>query len=188
MGVTLSAGINEVIATTRNNAAPMGIIARDRLSMVVFRASHTAANLEREGWLVANFCHDPLLYVRTAFEDLPEEEFLAFDVRGTAMQRLREAEGYIAFAASVVNRTEDRLFVLLEPLQDEVLQHRLHPVNRGFNSVVEAAIHATRYVRNGDPRLRVLIDHHAGLIRRCGGPREWEALRLLEGYLERGQS
>jgi len=58
-------------------------------------------------------------------------------------------------------------------------------VNRGFASVIEATVHATRYLRTHDPKLRELIDHHAGLVRRCGGQREQEALGMLEGYLER---
>jgi hypothetical protein len=28
-----------------------------------------------------------------------------------------------------------------------------------------------------------LIEHHTGLARKCGGPREWEALKLLERYI-----
>ncbi|MGE5831376.1 MAG: DUF447 domain-containing protein, partial [Methanomicrobiales archaeon] len=61
----LREGINEVIATTWNNAAPMGIIFRDgEYRMVLFRGSHTAMNIERWGWVVANIVHDPVLWVR----------------------------------------------------------------------------------------------------------------------------
>jgi len=66
----LREGINEVIATTRGNAAPMGIIVREgKLTMVVFRESHTAARLSSDGWVVANFLFDPVVYVKTAFDD-----------------------------------------------------------------------------------------------------------------------
>ena len=58
----LTEGINEVIATTRFNAAPMGIISRGgELRMMLFHGSHTAANIERDGWVVANFVYDPVL-------------------------------------------------------------------------------------------------------------------------------
>ena len=68
----IKGGINEVIATTAFNAAPIGIHYRDKTaSMIIFSGSHTAKNLERDGWVVANLVHDPVLYVRTAFEDLP---------------------------------------------------------------------------------------------------------------------
>jgi len=58
----LKDGINEVIATTACNAAPMGIHYRDgEANMVLFCGSHTAQNVERDGWVVANFIHDPVL-------------------------------------------------------------------------------------------------------------------------------
>ena len=58
-----------------------------------------------------------------------------------------------------------------------------YPVNRGFNSIIDAAVHGTRYVMTRDPELRRLIEYHAGIVRKCGGIREREALDLLLGYL-----
>jgi len=72
---------------------------------------------------------------------------------------------------------------VLTPVKEVVVSPAVHPVNRGYNSVIEAAVHGTRYLWNRDPELRRLIDHHRGLIRRCGGPKELEALGLLDGYL-----
>jgi hypothetical protein len=57
-------------------------------------------------------------------------------------------------------------------------------VNRGYNSVIEAAVHGTRWLWKKDPELWHLIDHHRGIIRKCGGPKEIEALEMLEGYLK----
>lgn len=183
MGILVE-GINEVIATTRQNAAPMGVIRRGgRMSMVLFRGSRTASNVEREGWLVANVANDPVLYVETAFADLAAERFVAIEAGGIMMERLDTAEAYVAFAATIERATEDRLLVGLEPLAEEVLRPNVRPVNRGFNAVIEATVHATRYVRTHDRDLKGLIDHHATLIQRCGGPREWEALGILLGHI-----
>ncbi|RXE56242.1 hypothetical protein ABH15_08865 [Methanoculleus taiwanensis] len=182
----LTEGINEVIATTRGNAAPMGIICRGASPhMVLFRGSHTAENVVRDGWIVANFVYDPVLYVRTAFDDLPKEAFLEEEVCGRMMQRLADAEAWIAFDAAVERSSSEAHVVRLTPLREEVVSLRLHPVNRGFNSIVDATVHATRYVRTGDPWLGDLIGHHAGLVRKCGGARELEALDLLQQYIER---
>jgi len=73
--------------------------------------------------------------------------------------------------------------VRLHPKKEVLVHTGLRPVNRGFNSIIEAAVHGTRYLRNRDPQLRALIDHHARLVRKCGGPEEREALDLLLGYL-----
>jgi hypothetical protein len=180
----LQEGINEVIATTWNNAAPMGIIFRDGVSrMVLFRGSHTAMNVERWGWVVANIVHDPVLWVRTAFDDLPKSSFVEEEVERFLVHRLPSAEAWIAFDAAVESHARESMSVILSPMKEAVLSPVVHPVNRGYNSVIEAAVHGTRLLWKKDPEIRRLIDHHRGIIRRCGGPRELEALELLEGYL-----
>lgn len=180
----LQEGINEVIATTWCNAAPMGIIFRDGVyRMVLFRGSHTAMNVERWGWVVANLVHDPVLYVRTAFDDLPASAFVEEEVEGFLVHRLPEAEAWIAFDASVEKHARESMAVVLSPVKEVVLSPKVHPVNRGYNSVIEACVHGTRYLWNHDPETLKLIRHHQGIIRRCGGPRELEALEMMERYL-----
>jgi hypothetical protein len=180
----LQEGITEVIATTWQNAAPMGIIHRGgEYRMVLFRGSHTAMNIERWGWVVANIVHDPVLLVRTAFSDLPATAFVEEVVEGFLVHRLPSAEAWVAFDAAIGHRARESLTAILSPMTEMVVSPAVHPVNRGYNSVIEAAVHGTRYLWSRDPELRKLIDHHRGLIRRCGGPAELEALGLLEGYL-----
>ena len=180
----LREGINEVIATTWNNAAPMGIILRGgEYRMALFRGSHTAMNIERWGWVVANIVHDPVLWVRTAFEDLPLAAFIEEEVEGFLVHRLPEAEAWVAFDADIEHRARESMTAILNPVKEVTVSPAVHPVNRGYNSVIEASVHGTRWLWNKDPILRELIDHHRAIIRRCGGPRELEALEMLEGYL-----
>lgn len=177
-------GINEIIATTYRNAAPMGIICRHETArMVVYRGSHTAERIEADGWVVANFIYDPVLYVRTAFEDLPPDCFLDEEAGGKAVQRLNGAEGWAAYGAVIDRKTDEALMVNLSLLREEIVAPVIHPINRGFNSIIEATVHATRVIRTGDEKLQNLIRHHARLVQRCGGERELEALDLLMGYL-----
>jgi hypothetical protein len=180
-------GINEVIATTYQNAAPMGLIYRNGVArMVIFRGSHTAERIMQNGWVVANFIFDPVIYVKTAFEDLPSEEFVEERVGGITVQRLAGAEAWAAYHADVEQETDDALIVKLSLLKEAVCFSALHPVNRGFNSIIEATVHATRFQQSREQRLHALIRHHASLVRRCGGPRELEALDLLYTYLDFG--
>ncbi|HTY52350.1 MAG TPA: DUF447 domain-containing protein [Methanomicrobiales archaeon] len=178
-------GINEVIATTWLNAAPMGIIHRDgTYRMVLFRGSHTAINVERWGWVVANVVHDPVLFVRTAFSDLPDSAYVEEQVEGFLVHRLPEVEAWIAFDAAVEHRARESMTISLSPMKEVTVTPLVHPVNRGYNSIIEAAVHGTRWLWNHDPALKALIDHHRAIVQRCGGPREMEALALLEGYLD----
>jgi uncharacterized protein len=180
----LGPGISEVIATTRQNAAPIGIHgSEDALSAVLYRGSHTAANVSREGWLVANVVTDPVLFVRTAFDDLPADAFAP--IPGLGWDRLAAAEGYVACRVEVERETPEALRIGLVVVQEEVIESRCVPANRGRCAVIEAAVHATRFGRTRDPWLGRLIDHHAAIIRRCGGPAELEALALLMGYISR---
>jgi len=180
----LGEGINEVIATTWYNAAPMGIHFRDgEYRMHLYRGSHTAMNIERWGWVVANIIHDPVLYVKTAFEDLPREVFVEEEVDGKLVHRLPDVEAWVAFQADAERTGSQAFTAYLVPMKEVVIEAQVHPVNRGFGNLIDATVHATRYVRKRDPKLKELIEHHAGLVRRCGGPKELEALRLLEGYV-----
>lgn len=180
----LNEGINEVIATTGGNAAPMGIICRNgALSMVLFRGSHTEANIRKNGWVVANLSRDPVVWVKTAFDDLPPSAFTAVEAGGRRVERLLECEGWAAFAATVEHETAETVFVTLAPLGEGVVAGQVCAHNRGFAGIVEAAVHGTRYVLNRDPALKALIDHHLAVVRKCGGPREREAAAVLEEYI-----
>jgi len=180
----LKPGINEVIATTEFNAAPMGIIFKDGVArMVVFSGSHTAKNIEKNGWLVANFVYDPILYVTTAFEDIPNNAFLEETINGRKMFRLKNTDAWAAFTTTIEKKTTEALMVTLT-LEKEIIEEvSLHPVNRGFNSIIDTTVHATRYKVNHDPELKKQIDYHAGIIKKCGGKRDLEALELLLRYI-----
>lgn len=181
----LTGGINEVIATTDCNAAPIGIHYREgSTSMVLFCGSHTAQNVERDGWVVANFIHDPVLYVKTAFEDLPTEMFIKEPVNGRTMLRLRGADAWVAFSAAIERKTSEAMMVRLTPEKEIIEEVRLHPVNRGFGGIIDATVHATRLKISHDPELKKMISYHAGIVRKCGGRRELEALELLMKYCE----
>jgi hypothetical protein len=180
----LKGGINEVIATTAFNAAPIGIhLHEGSITMILFTGTHTAQNILRDGWVVANFLHDPVLYVKTAFEDLPRDEFVEEPVNGKRMCRLSSAEAWSAFSAKVERTTGEVVVFSLVPEKEIVEGVFVHPVNRGFNSIIDATVHATRYVMNREPELKNRIDYHAGIVRKCGGKKELAALTMLMRYI-----
>lgn len=180
----LTGGINEVIATTAFNAAPIGIHYREKkYRAVLFCGSHTATNVARDGWLVANLIHDPVLYVRTAFEDIPQDRFIAEPVNGRTMYRLPGADAWVAFSATVEHRTAETLTVSLTPEKEIIEEAVIHPVNRGFGNLIDATVHATRYRVTRDAELKQLIGYHCSIVRKCGGKQELEALALLEKFI-----
>jgi hypothetical protein len=180
----LREGINEIIATTAFNAAPMGIHYRNgSATMILFAGSHTAENIERDGWVIANYVYDPVLFVRTAFEDLPLESFINEPVHGKILQRLSGADAWAAFTATVEHKSREAMKVRLTLKKEIIEDVAVHPVNRGFNSIIDATVHATRFRETQDQELKNLIGYHAGIVRKCGGKRDIEALELLLKYI-----
>jgi len=177
----LGQGITEVIAVTKDNAAPIGIIVRAGQfpKMILFKGSKTAENVAKYGWVTANFVSDSYLYPLYAFSDVAKRDLRKVFVGGMVMQLLDDADAWMAFTARVVNETKEALFVELEPVGAEYYRDQLRPVNRGFNSVIDATVHATRYVMDPDPKLRELIEYHLGIVRKCGGARDLEAAELI---------
>jgi hypothetical protein len=193
----LQEGINEVIATTadpltgKGNAAPMGIICRnDRIMMRLFHGTHTEANIRASGWVVANITYDPMVYVESAFEDLAEDAFTEItagsvdDVGGVPMQRLHNCEAWEAFTTTIVSDNPETLVVELTPVASGILALQPHPHNRAFAGIIEATVHATRYVMTRDPALWVMIEQSADIVRKCGGAEHVAALDVLLMYCQ----
>ena len=174
----LSHGINEIIAVTKDNAAPIGIILRDGQcpKMILFKGSKTEENIRKYGWVTANFVSQASLYARFAFHDAETDELTA---EGD-MQRLRDADAWIGFTAEVVHETEQTYLVDLTPVSETVIHPGIRRVNRGFDAVIDATVHATRYVFNHSEELRQHILYDFELIRKCGGEDELAAKQILE--------
>ncbi|HJJ55846.1 MAG TPA: DUF447 family protein [Methanocorpusculum sp.] len=177
----LGEGITEVIAVTQNNAAPIGIIVNSNLypTMVLYKGSVTASNVLKYHWITANFVSDSYLYPKYTFSDVSPEDLVDVFIDGVMMQRLSSADAWMAFRTVVVNETQDAYYIELKPISAEYIREDIRPVNRGFNSVIDATVYATRYVKNHDDSLRYLIQYHLKIISKCGGSREKEASNLL---------
>jgi len=183
MEIEFREGISEVIATTRNdqpNAAPMGIINRDFIYAVIYKDSHTFLNVKKNRELVANFVLDPLLYVKTAFDDL-DSSFFRSDEPAPV---LAAAYAWVEFECTILEKpTQKSALVKLLPVKSVVVQRPIISINRAFCAVLEATIHATRYRALRDPKYLELVDHYESIVRKCGGRREIEAFQLLKERL-----
>ncbi|HJJ39011.1 MAG TPA: DUF447 family protein [Methanocorpusculum sp.] len=174
----ITEGITEIIAVTKDNAAPIGIILREGQcpKMILFKGSKTEENIRKYGWVSANFVSDVYLYPKYAFSDAEPDEL----TEENGFQRLKAADAYIFYKASVVHETEQTYMVDLTPVSDEVIvRPQVRRVNRGFDAVIDATVHATRYVMHHDAVLLERIRYDLDLVRKCGGRREIEAAALI---------
>ncbi|MDI9394014.1 MAG: DUF447 family protein [Euryarchaeota archaeon] len=179
-------GISETIVSTgldAPNAAPIGIIRKNQKTFVrIFKGSHTGENLVREGFLVANVVYDPLLLVRSTFFDIESTEFNFVDIGGKKFPVLKSAISWVAFRCTDIKNMEETVVSDLIPLGAgfcEANRRAIPAPNRGFNAVLEAAVHATRYQLTGDKKYLEWIIHYESLASRCGGEGEKKAMKLI---------
>lgn len=174
-------GINEIIALTQNedgvwNAAPIGIIVENsKLNTAKARLyrNRTRANLERNGIMFANVTDDAIIFAISSFGNLSEDCFSTLNppvIRGSMAWCRFEAEmkGGVAF---------------LKLTDGEVIEKRVRAVNRGLNAVIEALVHATRYVaiKDEEKRKELLerIHYYREITQKCGSEREKRAFEII---------
>lgn len=178
-------GISEIIATTKSadgtfNAAPMGIRRRGgRVWVEFFTRSRTYKNVKETGKLAANITDDALVFVLSAFSDLGRKYY---DIADGAPV-LKCAKAWVIFSCDLkrINNVKARGELL--PLKGKIKSCDIKPVNRGLNCVIEATVAATRYVIWKDEKLRELMDHYNGIVARCGGKNEKEAMKRLYRFV-----
>ena len=179
-------GISETIVSSglkQPNAAPIGIIVKGGRPFVrLFKGSHTWANVLNEKYLVVNIVYDPLLFVRSTFFDLELSEFDYVPALGLNFPILKEAAAWVIFKCIDIKNTEQALVADLAPIKagfNEANRKGLPVPNRGFNAVLEATVHATRYRLTGEEKYLELIRHYESLASKCGGEKEKKAMKLL---------
>jgi len=172
-------GISEVIVTTVSgdrvpNAAPMGLHCKDgRLFFRVFN-SKTLDNILERPVACANIVDDPVLFVRSALSDVEPGEFELIE----AFPVLKGALAWIRFDCKC--RKVGKISVVeLTPVSGAIVCKTIKPVNRGFNAVIEASVDATRYVVFREQKYLERIGYYDKLVRKCGGAREKDAMRML---------
>ncbi|MBW6470467.1 MAG: DUF447 family protein [Methanosarcinaceae archaeon] len=183
-------GISETIVTTMQgwspNAAPIGIIRRDdRIIIRLFKGSTTYFNVQSEGFLVANVVNDPVILVRSTFSNLNQADFNFLHVEGRKVPVLKDALSWVVFECCNMKVTEKTLVAELKPLHAHVNRCTVKAPNRGYNAVLEAAVHATRYRISGDEKYLKLISAYSAIVSKCGGEQEKNAISILHEYMDK---
>ncbi len=176
-------GISEVIFTTlsaggKPNAAPIGLHRKDGRLFAGIYNSRTLENILGGSAAASNIADDPVLFVQSSLSDLGPEKFEFID----GFPVLKDALGWIFFSCRY-KKGEKITFVELSPLKGKINQRKIRPVNRGFNAVIEASIHATRYVIAKEKKYLDRIEYYNTIVKKCGTWREKEAMGLLYGLI-----
>lgn len=174
-------GITEVIVTSVSksgepNAAPMGVVRHgDRYFIRMFPNTTTLKNVEETGYLMANVTTDPLVYVISAFENLDSGYFV--QENDLIVPRLNGAAAWVYCKCSVGEA------VALEPIRSAVIERVVPCFSRAFPAVIEATIVGTRlrFYKGGEGEKK--IHEYESIVRKCGSPKELEAMKKLKEIL-----
>jgi hypothetical protein len=172
-------GISEIILTTISpdevpNAAPMGLHRKGGRLFARIYSSKTLDNILSKPIAAANIVDDPVLFVQSALSDIESERFEFID----GFPLLKDALGWIVFDCAC-KKGGNISVVELSPVKGKITARKLQPINRGFNAVIEAAILATRYVVLKEQKYLDCIEYYNSIVKKCGGERETNAMRLL---------
>ncbi len=156
------------------NAAPMGLHRKGGRLFARIYGSRTLDNILSKPVAAANITDDPVLFVLSALSDIEAGRFEYAD----GVPVLKNASGWVIFDCKY-KKGENVSVVELSPIKGKLNQLKLQPVTRGFNAVIEALIHATRYVVFKEQKYLERIEYYNAIVKKCGGEREKDAMRLL---------
>lgn len=161
------------------NAAPIGLHKKYGKIFARIYTSNTLDNILRYPKAAANIVDDPVLFVKSALSDIELEQFKFVE----DFPVLKNAQGWIIFDCKC-NKGENISVVGLHLVKGKIITRKIKPVNRGFNAIIEALIHATRFLNLKDKNYLEKIDYYNTIIQKCGGAREKEAMNLLYELIE----
>jgi hypothetical protein len=161
------------------NAAPIGLHMKNGKFFARIYNSKTLDNIRGKKTAAANIVDDPFLFVESALSDIHPDNF---DLVG-GFPVLKDAQGWIIFNCKI-RKGETISVVELSPVEAQIKHRHIQPINRGFNAVIEATVDATRYVVLKDNKYLDRIEYYNTIVRKCGGSREKDAMKLLFDLIE----
>lgn len=162
------------------NAAPIGLHRKGNRLFARIYNSKTLDNIMSKPVAAANIVDEPVLFVQSALSDIELENFEFAE----GFPILKNAMGWILFDC-ICKKGKNISLVELSPLKGKIITKKIPQVNRGFNAVIEASIHATRYVVLKEQKYIDCIEYYNSIVAKCGGEREKDAMRLLYELIEK---
>jgi hypothetical protein len=176
-------GISEIILTCgieNPNAAPIGLIRKDdRIFIRLYKGSTTYENVKLEKIFAANVTCDPLLFIKSTFSNLEDENFKYHPLNSQNIPLLKNSASSVIFKCDEIKHTEHAMTAEIIPIYAVANYHRPRAINRGLTAVIEAAIHATRYELTENDKFLDLIDQCLETTYKCGGQKEKDAAEIL---------
>jgi len=172
-------GVTEAVVATRGpedlwNFAALGVHAGEPTTARTWGRTRTRRNFTREGAGVVQFTRDPVLFAEAALGAAEREEPV-----------LAAADAWVEVEVESIDSGESSGTTweewALVPVESGVERRVVPATNRGYYAVVEATVAASRLDVDAyeTAALHDRLEYFAGVVERCGGPREREAIGVV---------
>ena len=177
-------GLTEAVVTTPApdsgwHLAALGLRPGEPVTARTWGRTRTRANFERVGEGVVQFVSDPVVFVEAALAAPTVEEPVVEAADAWVEVTVDRLDAGVEAGTEWVDWG-------LEPGSSGVEREAVPTIERGFNAVVEATVCASRLGVPGYDRAELTdrLARHRAVIRRCGGPRDREAMERLETLVD----
>ncbi|MFB6296742.1 MAG: DUF447 domain-containing protein [Halobacteriales archaeon] len=172
-------GVTETLVATRGpeglwNVAALGVHAGNPATARTWGRTRTRRNFSREGSGVVQFTRDPVLFAEAALGVVEREEPV-----------LAGADAWVEVDAESIDSGESGGTSweewALDPGDSGIRRRVVPATNRGYYAVVEATVAASRLGVEAYESAELIdrLTYFAGVVERCGGPREREAIEVV---------
>lgn len=182
--VALNGVIESVISTRgpdgRWNVAALGLHAEDThhptepVRARTWGRTRTRRNFDRRGRGHVQFLRDPVVFVRAALDTFENDEPILDAAAASVTVEVTRTDSGTTGGTEWVDWT-------LRPQESTVVQRTVPRPTRSFGAVIELTVSASRLgvPEYDDEQLRERMTYFADVARRCGGPREREAVERV---------
>jgi len=183
----------ETIVTTINfdrtpNAAPIGVICKDKNEVVVYlhHGSRTHKNIKNNGSFVVNILKDPLIFVESTLDNLPNNNFESY--KNECYIKSSDAFFIAEVTSSKDVEREDNLgvsvtTVLRADVNDIIkIKEHVEPINRAIYGIIEGLVYLTRMeMVSGDMEklYRHRMDEISRIINKVGSVEHKAAMKKI---------
>ena len=188
----------ETIITTKNedntpNAAPIGVICKDALEIVLYlyEGTHTLQNIKSNSQFIVNITKDPLIFVNSTLGDLSIDYFEKYKdnyyIKNTdaffiaTINSIKEVEKEDKIGKSRVNVIKARVEEII------IKKEPVEPLNRAIFAIIESLVYLSRIEIVDEETSKIYfkrIKEMSRLVSRVGGLDHKKAMNSILNHVE----
>ncbi|MGF7118688.1 DUF447 domain-containing protein [Methanobacterium oryzae] len=188
----------ETIITTKNednipNAAPIGVICKDTLEIVLYlyEGTHTLQNIKSNPHFIVNITKDPLIFANSTLGDLSTDYFekcndnyyiknadAFFIATINSIKEVEKEDNIGKSRVNIIRANVDEIIIKNEPVE---------PLNRAIFAIVESLVYFSRIEIVNEETKKIYskrIKEMSRLVSRVGGIEHKKAMNNILKHVE----